>query len=394
MNNKWQECLLPSRSIEIEVEGRKKPFRTLIESGVEDGMFRVLAPMLDGRTYIMAGIDTVNVVFSYQESGTLKVSQVKCRIVKKGMMDGLPVVTLEIIGEPVPTQRRRAFRVNVLSRIVGQIGNDKRIDMTTKDISVYGMFLYSDVRIERGKVLKILWNFEGPKDRLDDEEFLDRAFSGDADEAETIESKLDQLVEKNAAAMKRKEELKEERSTYFIIDAHVVSCDYDKEIGKYAVRLNYDHITESHTKRILQFLYKKQAEILSNDPDVANRIDNFFAKEEAEKPLPTYISVLTLCAFVLGALSIIFFMLAKPADSSFMDAFFDVTRNHHLKATELRLAVISSTLGVLFELVSFVFRAGLAMKKTNRLSLTDGLRLLLLAVVAFYIISFYVNNVV
>lgn len=392
--SKIKEYLLPGRSIEMESDDLKKPLRTLIESEVEDGVFRALAPMSEGRTYIFAGTEMVNVIFSYQEGGVLKVAQIRCRIVKKGMLDGLPVLTLQILGDPVPTQRRRAFRVNVLSRMVGQLEQGQIVDLTSKDISVHGMLLYSNIRIERGKVLRILWNHEGSESRLDDPEFLERAFSGEEeyDDSETVESKLNQLLDKDSTEFKKQQLLKEERKTYFVIDAHIISCDYDKEIGKYALRVNYDHIIENHTKRILRFLYKKQAEIMGNDPDVADRIDKFFASEEAERPLPSYVSLFSMGAFFIGVLAVVFFMLAKPAGSSFMDSFFNISRSKYLKTTELQLSLISASIAALFEFVSFGLRVRLAVLKTNRLHVIDALRPLLFALVAFYIISFYINS--
>lgn len=392
MSNRMYEYLLPGRSIEMESDDLSNPLRTLIESEVTDGHFRVLAPIHEGRTYIFAGNDIVNVVFSYQAAGTFKVSQIKCRIVKKSMVDQLPVLTLEMLGEPVPAQRRRAFRVNILSRMVGQIEHNQIVNLTSKDISVYGMFLYSNIRIERGKVLRILWNHEGSESRLDDAEFLERAFSDDDElEVETLESKLNQLVDQTSSEFKKQQLLKEERKTYFIIDAHVVSCDYDKEIGKYAIRVNYDHIIDNHTKRILRFLYKKQAEIIGNDPNLANRIDTFFSKEDAEKPLPVYVASFTLGAFFLSVLSVVFFMLAKPADSAFLDSFFNVSRANYLKTAELRVSLVFSCLAVFSELISLAFRVRLSILKTNKLKVIDLLRPLLFITVAFYIISFYIN---
>lgn len=392
MSNRINEYLLPSRSVEIEAEGLQVPLRTLIESEVKDGEFRVLAPMLDGKTYLFSGITTVNLIYSYQEADNLKISQVLCSIVKKGMIDSLPVITLRIIGEPKPTQRRRAFRVNVFSKIVGQTADGQIHDMTTKDISVYGMFIYANERMERGKTMRILWNFEGSESRLEDPAFLEEAFSGEEHEdVETVEASLDRLLEKNSEELRKKSEKenKPPKKDYFVIDAHIVSCDYDSEMGKFAVRLNYDQIVEEHSKRILRFLYKKQSEILSNDPHIADRIDKFFSQVPAEEPLPFYVPLLSLFGYAFCILAVVFLLLATPQQSTFLDDFFNVSRSVTRKLLELRLSLASSILSVAFGSVYLGVRISLSKRKINKMSIWNVIGPVLFCLVLFYILKVY-----
>lgn len=393
MSNNPVEHLLPSRSIEIEVEGISAPMRTLVESTPVDGVFRVLAPFLDGRTFLFSGITAVEVIYSFRDSVDTKVFQIPCQILKKGIVDGLPVVTLQIAGAPKPTQRRRAFRVNVFSKIVCKTNYDEILELTTKDISVYGMFAYCNTKIPVGESIRVLWSFENDEALLEDDDFLARAFSLDEEEPDAFEQAVAELNKnKNSEEYQRAQKLSEEKKRYFLIDAHVISCNYDVETRTYAVRMNYDQIPENHAKRILRFLYKKQAEILSTDPRVAERIDDFFAREVGESPLPSVIPVLTMIALATGVLAVVLFMLAKPVDSTFMDSFLKVDRHGVWNTIEVGIALILSILAVGIETVSMSMRLGLAVKKTNRFKPLDALRPLGLLFLLIYLVTMIVIN--
>lgn len=394
MNSNPSEHLLPSRSIEIEVEGGVAPMRTLVESEPVDGVFRVLAPFVDGHTFLFSGMSELNVIYSYKDSVGTKVAQLRCRILKKGIVDGLPVLTLQIAGTPQPTQRRRAFRVNVFSKIVAKTADGTICYFTTKDISVYGMFVYSDVKISVNESIRILWNFENDEAMIEDPAFLERAFYEATEEEGAEERDIKMLnLEKYSDEYLLQEQYEQEKKKYFVIKADVVSCTYDNETRNYAVRLNYDHIHDNYSKRILRFLYKKQAEILSTDPRVSERIDKFFSNEKGEEPLPFSISVFTLAASSLAGLAFILFMLSKPSGSTFMDSFFNISRVVSWNRMQLNLAIVVMGVSFGLEIISLSARINYALKKRYSFNLLDAMRPVGFLAFLIYILTIAAVNI-
>lgn len=359
--------LKPGRSIEIEVPGLSNPLRTLVECEVVDNRFRILAPIVEGRTFLFSGVTEIFVIYTSRKGSDTQSNQIKCRIVSKTVIEKLPVITLEIIGEPTTTQRRSAFRVNITREFVFEDRDGVYRMMTSRDISLTGMFAVTQKPVHSGDVIRIVWDTENEDGSLDDRELLQRLFKRDEPE-NTCDLEVDiDFKDVDPELYEKHRKLVEEKERYFIVEAKVVGTSFDSAGRMHALRLSFGEIEERRSKAILSYLYKKQAEVLSSDPDFANRMDTFFSNVKAESPVPMYISVMSMIAALAMLLAVVFFSLAKPTDAAFMDALLQVNRQSQAvwKLQELRVSLLMAGSAVLFELISFGLRVSLWVRRVN-----------------------------
>ncbi len=366
-----REYLLPSHMIEVSVEGLDTNLRTLIEQGVEENQFRILAPMLDGKIFLFSEITAVDVLYTYKDGTTIKVVQFPCKIVKKGLVDNIPVVTLRIVGEAVYAERRKAFRVDITTPMMIK-SNEKMIQMTTKDISLSGMMGYIPVRLSVGEKISILWHFDIGDSILSDRVHLEKIFEVyEEDKENNYENEAIRYqdfveeAEEDAEAYIKNRELQKIDDSCFIIDATVIACEYKKQMRNYELRIRYNDISEKKSKRILTYLYKKQAEIISSDPILSSKIDSYFSNSNAELPLPMAIPIITMISVFITLIAVVFYMLAVPEGSSFLDLLFNVHRVAVWNTAQLRTATILELVALIQELTSFALKLRLVLLKKN-----------------------------
>lgn len=308
-------------SVEIQFDSEKPSLRTMVEKGVENGRFRVLAPIVGGVVYLFGGYPSVKVIYTTRAMGVpVSVFEVKCNIVSKLKVDGIPVIELEVVSQPEATQRRRAFRVEIYGTTYYKDLNNLEGDvkmLKTRDISLLGMLALTDSKLYSTDKVRIWWNFDVDEPLREDMEFANRAFAIE----EMLKSEDFDLDPEEISAIKA------DSDKYFFIDANVVSSQYDKETRKYETRFSFDPIPEKNSKAILKFLYRCQAEQLKSDPEIADRIDDFFASYTVEDPFPRYIPVLTLIASAIGVVSVFLTLLAKPREVGIMAGLLGVDKH-------------------------------------------------------------------
>lgn len=379
--------LLPSRSIEIQVEGKNQSLKTLVEQGIEDGRFRVIAPIHEGKLYLFQKGERIEVIYSFQEGNTYRGYSIPCEVLKKERVDELPVVLLEVRGEPKSFQRRRAFRVNLVSRMYF-ISDDRNADvreMFTRDFSLTGLMGRTRALLKAGDRVRLLWQFEEPNYKVspmksdgmmdffsegwtvpsveqffqeDEPEFENRPFqSGKNHRSFDVDLNGDVI------------EPEDQEKTEFVIKATVHSVNYVEEDQDYEVRLQFDKIGEKRSKQVLRYLYRKQAEEIQSNPEISNRIEQFFASS-GEPAIPAWISALTLGSLFLMLISLIFFMLAKPTDSYSLDLFFKQVRSVAWDIDSFRVSFYLLLGASAVELVSFLAKLFLAIRRVHRFRLT------------------------
>ncbi len=358
----------PGRSIEIEVEGVGSSLRTLVECEVVDNQFRVLAPIVEGRTFLFSGIKEIFVIYTSRMGSDTQSNQIKCRIVSKAVIENLPVITLEIIGEPTTTQRRKAFRVNITRDFVFEDRDGVFRMLTSRDISLTGMYATTAKPVHTGDVIRILWDTENEDGSLKDAELLSHIFKKEDALTCDVELNID-FKDVDPELYEKHKKLTEEKARYFVVEAKVVGSSYDAAERVYSLRLSFSEIEEKRSKSVLSYLYKKQAEVLGSDPQFANRMDSFFSNVAGEPPMPFYVSVISMLAALSVMFSVVFFMIAQPADSAFMDALLRVDRTAQAvwKISELKTSLILIIAAVALEAFSFAVRMSLWLRKINTL---------------------------
>ncbi len=393
-----KDCLLPSHSVEIEVEGEgnESPIqlKTLVEQGLINGQFRVLAPMVDGKVFLFSDTKNVTVGYTYPDGNHLKLMQVPCKIKKKGLVSDIPVLTLEVAGEATYANRRNAFRVHMTNRVVFRDAQGAIREMITKDISLTGMFAITTKKLHVGDSIEIFWHFEKGEDVLNDETFVRESFEMSDTLKAFKENGDSNLLEETAEQYIRRREREESEESCFILEGTVLSCNYNEDSLRYEVRIKYGDISDAYSKRILQFLYKKQSEIIASDPMMEKRFEKYFANSHSmrELPLPKTVLFASLVSLILTLVAVIFFMESVPEGSSFMDALLDVQRITKWSKTEAQIAIALEVMALIIELAALLFKISYVREGKNKWKYSWVLiSLVEFLFIVFMIVSYVVN---
>lgn len=331
--------LLPSHSVEITIDQGEKPpiiMRTLVERGVQNDEFRIMAPINDGRVFMFTNVDYVELVFLSGPGNVKKVYNMRCKIMSKKRIEDMPVIVLRIVSDPVEIQRRNAFRVNVINTLYYE-EDGNMYDLTSKDISLTGMLAHSKRRLESGSKINIIWDHDNT----------------------------------DAAPI--------------IIGANILDQRYDDEGRNYVLRMTFDELSDKESQQILTYLYKKQAE--QNRKTISYN-DNFssiagYEKSNTEQ-LAGFLSIITLVLLIIsGAL----FLKGSPTGSYGIWEYRGVNAVKYWNTAVVTNSVLVAVLGFIVEIATLAIRLVLTVSKKMQLRFGHFLMLILSMTTLLYIIT-------
>ena len=327
-----KEFLLPSRSIEIAVttEGEDhKPtllrLKTVIETGYENGFFKIIAPMNRGRLYNFREDELLTVTFTTQADEKKQAFDIKCRVVSREHKGNLYTLTLKTTSTPQKVQRRQAFRVNIFNTYTFTY-KDKQQQIVTKDISSTGMRGLTTMQMSKNDTFNIKF---------------------DANTKEQNELAPEIYAEK-----------------VFNIKCRVIDCMPQTEIRRYMQRIQFLELTSAQSRYLIQYLYAKQAEIIfteGSDVDQRALMDQYFNSQYDDVPVEDAttrrIQLLSLISLFVFFFSVVFLLYAQPKPIYGLDRFFDYFRAQAWNSTYYLLALFSSILNVFIAIYGLVLNA-------------------------------------
>lgn len=303
------ELLKPSYSVELLIKqesGDPILLRTLVESGVENGLLRVIAPTIQGKVYLFDSVHDVDVQYSGNVDGKNKIISLPCRFHRKFRSENFSIVELKIVGEPSVVQRRSAFRVNFNENFHFEY-KDERSTLVTKDLSLKGMMAATAVKMEEGDILTMFWDKTG--------------------EAEA-----------------------------FPILGTVLSCKKVEAENPYEIRVLFEPLSDKHSQILLAYLFKKQSEVLQGDVELMEKLWRSAERKHTDAPEVQITTIFSLIAVVLLVVGLVFYMQAKPPTSYVLDDFFSFSRTVKWKPNELMVSLVVSLIAVVSALVSLAMK--------------------------------------
>ncbi len=359
-----KEYLLPSHSIEVSAtteDEDHKPIilklRTVVETGYENGFFKIVAPMYHGRLYNFHVDEQITVTFTTQVEQKKEAYDLKCRIVSRNHRGNLYTITLKALSEPEKVQRRQAFRVNVFNTYTFNY-KDKEQQIVTKDISSTGLRGLTTIQMSKGDQFTIKFNANTKEeDEVSPEDYAERLFT---------------------------------------LQCRVIDCMPQTEIRRYMQRIQFVNMTSKQSKYLVQYLYAKQSEIIftegsdSNQRDLMEHYLNYQENEiHIDERDSRNVSLISLISFFLFFLSFVFFLYAQPTEVYGLDRFFRYYRAQAWNSTYFVLA-FGTTLGnIAFSIYGLIFNASKFKSQNdhfNRLLIaTLGLSIILLFVLIYFL---------
>ncbi|GAU77211.1 PilZ domain-containing protein [Fusibacter sp. 3D3] len=327
-----KEFLLPSRSIEVAItteDENHKPailrLKTVIETGYENGFFKIIAPMHHGRLYNFREDELLTITFTTQNDQKKDAFDIKCRVVSREHKGALYTITLRSTSEPQKVQRRQAFRVNIFNTYTF-LYKDQQQQLVTKDISSTGL---------RG--LTTMQMFK--------EDTFDIQFDGNTKDPTEIDPEL--------YAQK-----------VFTIKCRVIDCMPQVEIRRYMQRIQFVEMTASQSKYLIQYLYAKQAEIIfteGSDTDQRAQMDQYFNAQnenvQVEDATTRRIQLISLISLFVFFFSIVFLLYAQPKPVYGLDRFFDYYRVQAWNSTYYLLALFSSITNIFIGIYGIILNS-------------------------------------
>lgn len=332
-----KKYLLPSHSVEISVSVHDENnrmntliLRSIIEKGLVEGVFRIIAPIYHGQVYNFQVDEIVSVSFSVSDSVSKDIFAINCKIIDRQFSNSLSILTLSVLSAPLKVQRRQAFRVNVYNTYVFKL-RDANLELFTKDISSNGMLALSMVHLPANTVFVIRFDANiKPKDSVD---------------TEYSDSKV------------------------FTVRCKVLDSLPQVEIRRHLNRIQFEGLSEQESKYLIQYLYAKQTEILHLDPNASEKINAFF--EQDDDPFIdrnskefTRIQFISLISLVTTFISIVMLMFSRPKKMYVLDYFFDFYRPQFWDRNYLFGALIIASAVIVINLIGFILNI-IELKKNN-----------------------------
>lgn len=289
-----KKILMPSRSIEISVQTSQNDspenviLRSMVESDLTSNAFRVIAPVYHGSIYPLHINDSLDVIVSVDEGNGKVIYSIPCKVIHRLLKEQLSLLTLEIMDEPKKVQRRQAFRVSIYNTYEYEFKGNL-YTLVTKDISSTGMLAISTHAFKAGDTFSITFDANPhPNDNHSD----------------------DKLIH---------------------ISCYVLSSEPESEIRRYINRIKFQGLNATESKKLLQYLYAKQTEMLHLNPDYEKHFKRLYDDLPVERrkktdALQIRIQVMGLINVLLVLLSLIFLLYAQPTPLYGLDVFFGYQR--------------------------------------------------------------------
>jgi len=332
-----EKYLLPSHSVEITVTVRDENnrinnliLRSIIEKGVVDGEFRIIAPIYHGKVYNFHVDEVISISFSVSESNAKELYAVNCRIIDRQVTNSLSILTLSILGAPSKVQRRQAFRVNIYNTYTFKL-RETIYELYTKDISSTGMLALSTIQVPKGTVFELIFDANvKPKESIDSDYSAAKVFK---------------------------------------IRCKVLDSMPQVEIRRYLNRIQFDGLSEQESKYLIQYLYAKQTEILHLDPNTSEKITAFFEQDDTYYPDTnskefTRIQIISLISLVTTFIALVMLMFSRPKKMYVLDYFFDFYRPQFWNSDYLLGALIMASAVILITFIGLYLNM-VEIKKNN-----------------------------
>jgi len=319
--------LLPSHSVELTVSVRDENnkstnliLRTIIEKGVSNGKFNIIAPIYHGKVYNFHVDEIITITFSTSEVGSKDIYAIKCKVIDRHFEHNMSTLTLYILSSPLKVQRRQSFRVNIYNTYKYKY-RDIDYDLVTKDISSTGMLALSTIQLPRNYVFEI--------------EFDANTKSKDALNSDYTLSKV------------------------FKVRCKILDSLPQTEIRRYINRIQFDGLTEQDSKHLIQYLYAKQTEILHLDPNSSQKISTFFDHENddfVDTLTKEYrrLQVISLISLVSLFISVVMLLFSRPKKMYVLDYFFDLYRPQFWYSDYLLGAMVIALIIIILDLVGLI----------------------------------------
>lgn len=284
------KVLLPAHSIEVVAktgtQGDEKEItmKTMLESGYENGIFKIIVPIYNGANYTFRIGQKIDVIFKKGTHENAGVFGITCEVIQRSVENQLPLVLLKQRSAPKKIQRRQAFRIHLYNTYAFE-RNGQSYELITKDMSSTGMLAIAPIPLPIGESIQI-------------------TFDGNLHKKEHPAYTTDRI---------------------FDISCKIIDCSPDKEIRKYYCRIQFEALSQTESKFLLQYLYNKQTEMLSANPELQS---DLYRPHEAPPEPAIYNKqrLINLINVFLIFLSMAFFVFAQPAPLYGLDVFFGVYR--------------------------------------------------------------------
>lgn len=366
-----KKFLLPSRSVEVAIttigEDQKPTItrlKTVIETGYENGFFKIITPVLHGRLYNFRVDDDITITFTTQaeqssdQAADKKVEQkkdafdIKCRVVSRDQKKGMYTITLKVTSSPQKVQRRQAFRVNIFNTYSFKY-MDKNCEIVSKDISSTGMRGLTTMQMSKNDEFTIMFN-ANTKDKSD--------------------------VDPDTYSMR-----------VFPIRCRVIDCMPQSEIRRYMQRIQFLDLTHQQSKFVIQYLYAKQSEIIFTEgsdssqrekmDELFNSLNSRYGVDDDETRLIQLLGLINLFVFFLA---FVLFFFAQPQSVYGVDRYYNYFKSQLWNANYFMLSLISTLLGIGIGIYGLIKNA--QKMKTDPIPFSR----LLIATISFHIILFLV----
>lgn len=356
-----KNILLPTHSIEISVEEKDesgnsnmKLLKTVVETGYDDGTFRVVAPILHGNIYNFHPGDLIDVLFLLKDEykGIFSIS---CKVTERSIEDNLSILSLMVLSEPQKIQRRQAFRVNVFNTYVFKYRGSERA-LVSKDISSTGMLALTNSHMKPSDTFEL--QFDANIAGSDDEHNPDKIFR---------------------------------------IKCRVLESSAEPEIRRYSNRILFEGMSPTESKYLLQFLYAKQTEIIQSMPEYENYLDKLFSDKSSDRRknmdrIQKRVHLIGFLNLFVVFLAFVFLLFAQPAPIYGLDRFFDYYRPRVWHIGYLRAAMGSASLAIMMGLAGLVMNATRLKRKNDTLNSGVIVSLILGLVIIGVMLYFIVMN--
>lgn len=287
---KIQENLKPSHSVEIGVREHKNSDKTIylksiLESGYEQGFFKILIPIFNGRSYNFRNGEPIDLIFKSGTGENSAVYKMPCEVIHRVVEKNLPLVLVKEIGEPEKLQRRQSFRLNIY-QTYSFLRDEAYFELETKDLSSTGMLALTAIPLKKDEEFEI-----------------------------SFDSNIHLSSHPSYDPLKR-----------FNIICRVIDCTYNEELRKYYIRINFTNLSSVETKSILQYLYHKQTEMHHIQSD-KNGSGHELNQEEIvkyihEEGLKNQCRLIYITNTFLSLLALAFYILAKPSGAYGIEVYF------------------------------------------------------------------------
>ncbi|MDK2865805.1 MAG: PilZ domain [Clostridiales bacterium] len=354
------EYLLPSYSVDLSVsilDEAQNPtilkLKTVIETGYDNGFFKIVSPMHRGRMYVLHDDELITVTFYAGEDQQRAAYELTCKVIEKTHKGSNYTVTLRATSQPKKVQRRQAFRVNVFNDYTIAY-KGKQVTLTTKDISSTGMRALSPVQMAKDDVFEIV-------------------FDANIIDPEAYENKPDP---------KRK----------FLINCRVIDSMPQTEIRRYMLRIQFLDLSNEQSKMVIQYLYAKQAEVIAYDTSLSAQRDQLEHLIEGgddrrrgdDKIIKRY-QMIGLLNVVVIFFALMFILFAQPKPLYSLDKFFNIRRAKYWDPNYFTTSMVLTLVAISFGSYGLILN-GTRMKRS-----TDHFSMTLIVTIAIAVIMLFVS---